>query len=118
MKIEKFENIMVWQKSIELARFVYIKFEKCKDFGFKGQIQRAVVSISNNIAEGFEKGTNKDFKKFLFISKGSCAEVRSMTYLAKELNYIDINEQNEIMKKTTEISKMLSGFIKKLNETI
>jgi len=114
MKIEKFENIIVWQKSIELAKIVYIKFRECKDFGFRDQTQRAVVSISNNIAEGFEKGTNKDFKKFLFIAKGSCGEVRSMMYLAIELGYLDKETFDEIYKRTIEISKMLSGFIKKL----
>ena len=118
MQIQKFEDIIAWQKGIKLAEFVYINFKNCKDFSFRDQIQRAVISISNNIAEGFERGTNKEFKNFLFIAKGSCAEVRSMMYIAKKLNYIDVNTAEEISKNTTEISMMLSGFIKKIRETL
>lgn len=118
MNIQKFEDIIAWQKAIQLAEFVYINFKSCKDFSFRDQIQRAVISISNNIAEGFERGTNKELKNFLFIAKGSCAEVRSMTHLAKRLNYVDVKTAEEISKNTTEISMMLSGFIKKIRETL
>ncbi|MEW6617235.1 MAG: four helix bundle protein [Patescibacteria group bacterium] len=118
MKIQKFEDIIAWQKAIQLAEFVYTNFKSCKDFSFRDQIQRAVISISNNIAEGFERGTNKELKNFLFIAKGSCAEIRSMTYIARKLNYIDIKTAEEISKNATEISMMLSGFIKKIRETL
>jgi len=118
VNIKKFEDIIAWQKAIQLAESVYTNFKDCKDFSFRDQIQRAVISISNNIAEGFERGTNKELKNFLFIAKGSCAEVRSMTYIARKLNYIDIKTAEEISKNTTEISMMLSGFIKKIRETL
>lgn len=88
MKFDRFEDIIAWQKAKELTIQVYQLFENSKDFGFKDQIQRASVSVMNNIAEGFERKSNNEFKHFLFIAKGSCGEVRSMLYLAKELNKI------------------------------
>jgi len=88
MKFDRFEDIIAWQKAKELTIQVYQLFENSKDFGFKDQIQRASVSVMNNIAEGFERKSNNEFKQFLFIAKGSCGEVRSMLYLAKELNKI------------------------------
>lgn len=85
MKIKKFEDIVSWQKSKELTVNIYKIFLEIKDFNFKYQIERASVSIMNNIAEGFEGKSNQEFKYFLFVAKGSCAEVRSMLYLAIEL---------------------------------
>ena len=84
MRIEKFEDIIAWQKSKEFALEIYNLFENCKDYSFRDQIQRAAISVMNNIAEGFERKSNKDFQKFLFISKASCGEIRSMLYLAFE----------------------------------
>lgn len=105
MKIEKFEQIVAWQKSRELNILIYKIFNNCKDFSFKNQIERAAVSIMNNIAEGFERQTNKEFKNFLYISKGSCGEVRSMSCLASDLKYINKNELENISGKCVEISK-------------
>ncbi len=114
MKIEKFEDIIVWRKSQELAKDIYISLKNCKDFSFRDQIQRAVISISNNIAEGYERRSNKELIHFLFIAKGSCGEVRSMLYLANELGYIERKTSEKFSSTATEISKMLSGFIKSL----
>ena len=114
MKIEKFEDIVAWQKSGKLSLAVYKVFKDNNDFAFKNQIQRAVVSIMNNIAEGFERKSNKEFKHFLFIAKGSCGEVRSMLYLAFKLNYLSENEFKKLYNLSVEISKTLSGFIKTL----
>jgi four helix bundle protein len=112
MKADRFEDIIVWQKSKSFSVAVYRIFEDSRDFSFRDQIQRAAISIMNNIAEGFERKTNNDFKHFLYIAKGSCGEVRSMLHLAKETN--KISEQNfvELYNLSLEISKMLSGFIK------
>ena len=114
MKIEKFEDIIAWQKSKELTLEVYKQFKNCKDFSFKSQIERASVSIMNNTAEGFERYTNKEFRNFLFIAKGSCGEVRSMLYLALELGYVSKDEFEKLYNLSIEISKLLSGFIKTL----
>lgn len=114
MKIEKFEELICWKKSQSFIIEVYKIFTRSKDYSFKDQIFRASVSISNNIAEGFERLSNKDFRKFLYISKGSCGEVRSMLYLAKELKYITQEEFDFLYNQSTEISKVLSGLIKSL----
>ncbi|MCB0408661.1 MAG: four helix bundle protein [Flavobacteriales bacterium] len=114
MKIDRFEDIIAWQKAKELTISIYNEFSDSKDFGFKDQIQRATVSIMNNIAEGFERKSNNEFKHFLFIAKGSSGEVRSMLYLAKELNTITKNSFDEKYNLAEEISKILSGLIKAL----
>ncbi len=114
MIIERFEDIISWQKSKELSVMIYSLFSESRDFGFRDQIQRASVSIMNNIAEGFERKSNKEFKYFLFIAKGSCGEVRSMLYLAKELDKISENEFTKLYSLSEEISKLLSGLIKTL----
>ena len=114
MKIERFEDIIAWQKSKGLTVKVYSLFSKSKDFGFNNQIQRASVSIMNNIAEGFERKGNKEFSHFLYISKGSCGEVRSMLYLAKDLNKITEKDFRILFNLSVEISKILSGLIKTL----
>ena len=114
MKINTFEDIICWQKAKVLTVEIYQAFQLLKDCGFKDQIQRAVVSILNNIAEGFERQSNKELVKFLYIAKGSCAEVRSMLYIARELKYIRENDFKRLLNMCLEISKMLSSFIKTL----
>ncbi len=114
MKIETFEDILSWQKARGLTISIYNIFKETKDFGFKNQIERASVSIMNNIAEGYERKTNKEFKYFLYIAKGSCAEVRSMLYLAKDLDKIEDFKFKELYDSSVEISKLLSGLIKTL----
>ena len=96
MKIEKFEDIISWQKAKELTLNIYLTFKDSNDFGYKNQIERASVSIMNNIAEGYERRSNKEFKHFLFIAKGFCGEVRSMLYLAKDLKRINNDKFNEL----------------------
>ena len=114
MKIERFEDIIAWQKAKELTYLIYKELEDSKDFGYKDEIQLASVSIMNNIAEGFERKSNKEFKYFLFVAKGSCGEVRSMLHLAKDLEKLSEQSFNEKYKLAEEISKILSGLIKTL----
>src|SRR3989344_2104647 len=99
MKIGKFEDILSWQKSQELATLIYKLLKDNRDFSFRDQIQRAVISISNNIAEGFERRSNNEFRQFLFIAKGSCGEVRSMAHAALSLSYISEKSSIEINEK-------------------
>ena len=114
MKFNCFEEIFSWKKARELALIIYQEFKNCRDFSFRDQIRRASISIMNNIAEGFERRGDKELKKFLFIAKGSCAEVRSMLYLARDLGDISKDKCKELVTKSIEISKLLSGFIKTL----
>lgn len=115
MKIEKFEDVIAWKKGKELTILVYKIFKNCKDFSFKNQIERASVSIMNNIAEGFERKTNKELRNFLFIAKGSAGEVRSMLELGLELEYIKEKDFERMKNMVLEISKILSGFIKSVD---
>lgn len=109
MKFERFEDIIVWQRSKSLTTTLYKIFESNKDFNFRNQILRAAISIMNNIAEGFERKSNNEFKHFLFIAKGSAGEIRSMLILGFELLYFQkLKNESEI------ISKMLSALIKTL----
>lgn len=114
MSIERFEDILAWRKAKNMTIKIYRLFKQSKDYAFKDQIQRASVSIMNNISEGFERKGNKEFARFLYIAKGSCGEVRSMLILAKELKKITEEDFKQLFLQAEEISKMLSGFIKKL----
>lgn len=114
MIFNSFEEILAWQKARQLTLYIYKCFDVVRDYDFKSQIQRASVSIMNNIAEGFERGSNKDFIKFLYIAKGSSGEVRSMSYLAEDLKYINPEQSKTIYNLSTESSKMISGLIKTL----
>ena len=114
MKADMFEDLLIWQKAKDITLLIYKIFNQNKDFNFKKQIERASVSIMNNIAEGFERRSNKDFRQFLYFAKGSSGEVRNMLHLAFELNYIDKNEYVKLKELSLDISRMTSGLIKTL----
>ncbi len=114
MAVQRFEDLIVWQKAQELALTVYQSFGNCNDFGFRDQIRRASVAVSNNIAEGFERSSNAEFSKFLFYSLGSNSEVRSMVYLSIKLNLLAKKNAEQIIEMTNEVSKLLYGLIKSI----
>lgn len=116
MKIIKFEDLMVWRKSVDLTINIYSSMELINDFGLKNQIQWASLSISNNIAEGFERGSDRDFKRFLYIAQGSCSEVKSMLYVAIRLNYLKKESFIMLNRQVTEIGKMLYGLSNSLSD--
>ncbi len=109
--IEKFEDLICWQKSRELTRDVYNAFKNCNDAGFKDQIQRASVSVMSNIAEGFESGTTAGFINYLYIAKGSAGEVRAQLYAALDVGYLSIETFKHLNNLATECSKLVSSFI-------
>nr|WP_294926447.1 four helix bundle protein [uncultured Flavobacterium sp.] len=118
---KSFEEFEVYKKGIYLAKIIFElvsskTFER--EFGFKDQIKRAVISITNNIAEGSEYNNNKQLIRYLKISKGSCAEVRSMLVLSRELGFCNQLEIQKGYDTTIEISQNLSNFIKYLNTKI
>ena len=117
-KFRSFEEINSWQKSRTFNKKIYLVTENSnfkKDFDFVRQIRRASLSISSNIAEGFERNTDKEFVYFLYVAKASAGEVRSQLYLAFDLEYIIKEEFEMLLESITEISKLLSGFIKYLS---
>lgn len=116
-RIERFEDIKSWQLAKALVKDIYELAGQAsfsKDYSLRDQIQRAAVSIMSNIAEGFERGSKKDFVNFLYIARGSCAEVRSLLYVAFELGYISESRFQQALHQTEEISKAIFGFIRYL----
>lgn len=111
-QINCFEDLSIWKDSRCLVGEIYSIFSSINDFSFRDQIQRATVSIMNNIAEGFERGSDLDFCRFLYIAKSSCGEVRSMLYLALDLHYLDeektLNLQNGCKKISSSIQNLIS----------
>ena len=120
MKINKFEDLVVWQLARTLVKDIYSSLKTCRDFGFNDQLQRAAVSIMNNIAEGFERSNyskdNKQFLNFLNIAYGSCGEVRSMFYAAEDLGYIDEGNAKLFRNRCTDLSFKLNSLITTLRQ--
>jgi len=111
-KIEKFEDLEVWKKGVRLSISIYKAFKNCRDYSLRDQIQRAAVSIPSNIAEGYERNTNKEYIQFLHIAKGSCAELRTQLYIAYEIGLITKDSFEEFIQSSKEISAMLFSLIK------
>lgn len=106
-KIERFEDLEVWKKSVRLSIQIYKELKNCKDYGLRDQIQRSAVSVPSNIAEGYERNTNKEYIQFLHIAKGSCGELRTQLYIAAEIGIITKDKSQEFIKITKETSAML-----------
>lgn len=115
--MQDFRNLQVWQRGHELALAVYqvsARFPADERFGMTSQIRRAAVSIPTNIAEGSGRGGDTEFTRYLQIALGSASEVEYLLILAKDLSYISEAEYNSLQKRTVEIKRMLTGFIKRL----
>jgi four helix bundle protein len=113
-KIEKFEDIEVWKIARELVNDVYRMTRTApfsKDWSLKDQFQRASVSIMSNIAEGYERGSNREFVQFLFIARASAGEVRSLSYVAYDQKYLDEKVFSNLSSKVSLISRQIKGFI-------
>jgi four helix bundle protein len=119
-KVSQFEDLRIWQESRSLVRQIYTVIannsDAAKDWGFRNQIQTAAVSIMNNVAEGFERSSDKEFARFLDIAKASCGEVRSMLYLAADLKYIEAVKANELRNDAIQISKGIASLQKHLRK--
>lgn len=114
--VKCFEEFKIWQDARELVKQVYLCTADVKDYGFNDQIRRAAVSVMNNIAEGYEAGSNVMFKKFLQIAKGSCGEVRSMLYLTKDLVYINEKQVDSLLQDCFVLSKGINKLIVYLSD--
>jgi four helix bundle protein len=116
-KVECFEDLFIWQKAVEFAKDIYLLTEKNefkRDFGLKNQMRDAAVSISTNIAEGFERRSRKEYLNFLNIAKASAGEVRSLLFVAFKINYIEESELDEFREKAKFLSGSISNHMKSI----
>ena len=119
-KIKKFEDIESWKSARKLTNEVYKATSIggfVRDFGLKDQIRRASVSILSNIAEGFERGNDKEFAHFLAIAKGSTGEVRAQLYVALDQGYLPTGTFEQLTSLAIEIGELLSGFMRYLSQS-
>lgn len=108
-----YQKLLIWQKAMALAKTAYIAtkdFPKNEEYELTRQIKTSASSIPANIAEGSQRGTNKDFSNFISIARGSLAELETHFLLANQLEFLPNEFLEEIMNKTTELSKMLHAF--------
>lgn len=118
--IHSFEDIEAWKKARVLTREVYIATREgpaCRDFRYIDQIRAASCSIMSNIAEGFERGGNAEFRQFLYTAKGSAGEVRSQLYVAFDVGYLNEENFKRLMNLSLEIIRLIAGFIRYLQQT-
>jgi four helix bundle protein len=111
-KIEKFEDLIAWQKARELVGAVYVATRErdfARDFGLASQVQRSAVSIMANIAEGFERNGMIELRRFLDIARGSCAEVRSHLYVANDIGYLDDESFHRLMLQAKGVARLPTG---------
>jgi len=114
MKITKFEDLDIWKLSLTITKSIYDLTSKgnfARDFGLKDQIRRAIISVSSNIVEGFEKNNNNEFVRYLKISKGSCGEVRNQLYIALAVEYIQKNEFADLNGPLISLANQIGGLV-------
>jgi four helix bundle protein len=109
MAYQSFEDLEVWQRGCRLCVNIFKSFRPCKEFTLKDQIQRAALSLPSNVAEGAERGSNKDFAHFLNIAKGSCGELRTQLYIARKLEFIMKSDFDQLVAESRQLSAMLEG---------
>ena len=111
-----FENLEVWKRAKELSVNIYRSMASLKDFGFKDQITRSSLSIPSNIAEGMERSTEKEKARFLEIARGSAAELRTQIMIGIEIEYINKETGEQLLKETKEIIAMLVGLTRSIKK--
>lgn len=119
--VERFEELKVWQKARELCREINQLTqmpEFAKDYSLKDQIKRSSGSVMDNVAEGFDRQSSKEFRQFLFIAKGSCSEVKSQLYRAVDVGYISDLQMKKAFETANDCGRMIGGLIKYLNTKI
>ena len=117
MAYQSFENLDVWQASCRLTVDVYKLLDGSREFGLKDQMQRAAVSIPSNIAEGAERGSNRDFARFVRIAKGSAAELRTQLYIADRVGMISTEDREKLAEQLKVISAQLQRLAEALLKT-
>ena len=114
----KFEDMDIWKRSARLSAELYKHFSGCSDFGFRDQITRSGLSVPSNIAEGSERGSKKDFIRFLHYAKGSCVEIRTQVYIGMEIGYISQENGKNWIQETRELSAMMVAFISSIQNQL
>ena len=114
MSYQSFEDLEVWKKACQVAVELYIELKSCKDFSFRDQMNRAVISIASNIAEGAERGSSRDFIRFIHIAKASASELRTQLYIADRVGLLASEKRIKYCDELICISKMLHALIKSL----
>ena len=120
MRIERFEDLEIWKEARVLSKLVF-EITRIKpfsdDYRFRDQIRASAGSIMDNIAEGFERGGNKEFIQFLSVAKGSCGEMRSQCYRAFDFDYIDNEQLTQLLEKSIQLNRQISGFMSYLRKS-
>ncbi|EGQ7833819.1 four helix bundle protein [Vibrio vulnificus] len=114
----RYKELEIWKRSYQVVLQVYNLLKTCRDYGLKDQISRSAVSVPSNIAEGSERGSYKDNIRFLYIAKGSCAELATQISLAADLGYIPIEAGRKLESEILEIGRMIGGYIKFLSQHV
>jgi len=117
MGIKTYRDLDIWKKGIELVKDTYKlteKFPKQEMYGLVSQMRRSAISIPSNVAEGFRRCHNKEYKQFLYTSLGSCAELETQITIAKELKYIQEDKEAMLLERLDHICRMISNLLKKL----
>ena len=115
-----FEDLDIWKRGCRLAVDIYKITDTdkiSKDWGLRDQLRRSAVSIPSNIAEGFDRDSDAEFKRFLFIAKGSCAELKTQIYIAQAILFIEEETSSKIIQECEELSKMIGSLIKYLKSS-
>ncbi|WP_276499770.1 four helix bundle protein [Pontibacter litorisediminis] len=115
--MHNFKELRVWKEAIELAKLIYnisAKFPADEKYGLKSQVNRAVVSVASNIAEGAGRGSNKEFAQFLKVALGSAFEIETQMILAEAFGFVTEADNQKLMQQLSGVQKMLNGLISKL----
>jgi four helix bundle protein len=118
MAFQSFEDLEVWQRGCRLAVDVFQTFASCHNFTMQDQVQRAALSVPSNVAEGYERDSNKEFVRFLNIAKGSCGELRTQLYISRKLNFLTKASFDGLVAESKGISAMLHGLARAVSKRI
>jgi four helix bundle protein len=118
MAFQSFEDLEVWQRGCRLAVDVFKAFASCRNFTMQDQVQRASLSVPSNVAEGYERNSNKEFVRFLNIAKGSCGELRTQLYISRKLDFLRKADFDHLIGESKEISAMLHGLSRAVSKRV
>ena len=116
-KIRRYRDLDIWNAGIQVVKRIYQlteKFPKHELYGLVSQMRRSAISTPSNVAEGFRRYHNKEYRQFLYVSLGSCAELETQLTIAKELNYIEQGEEVRLLEELDHVCRMIANLIKKL----